>query len=118
MKLENLKFRVRGEEHSEAIQKRLFELGYGWCDGKRVMFTEKSFLFLDTALSYSISEDYFIKHYFKETTLDELYKMTPVKKIRLTSAYEAIVKNGFVEVGCQKIEFERIEELYNLIKQI
>ena len=31
--MKEMKFRVHSKEHGKAIQKRLFELGYGWEDG-------------------------------------------------------------------------------------
>ncbi len=119
--MENLKFRVHSPEHSKAIQERLFELGYKWCSGDiKAICTELPFLFADNdgTIGHGSILDYFnaqLNH--KETTLDKTYEMTALKKIRLNSDYEAIIKDGFVEVGCQKIEFERIEELYKLIKQ-
>lgn len=44
MTQKDMKFRVKDEAHSEAIQKRLLEMGYAWPSGKKVKFTEAKFL--------------------------------------------------------------------------
>ena len=47
-KFENLKFEISNPEHSEAIQKCLFELGYSWFGPVEVFhFTDKPFLYCE-----------------------------------------------------------------------
>ena len=74
--MKDLKFRVKSPQHSEAIQKRLFELGYEWhARGKVVIRDEEPFLFTyeDGAITFSNNGDVFMKHSATEATLDDLY---------------------------------------------
>jgi hypothetical protein len=44
-----MKFRTYGNEKlSEAIQEKLFELGYRWFGGNEVQYTHKPFLYVDS----------------------------------------------------------------------
>jgi hypothetical protein len=75
--MKNLKFKVHSPEHSEAIQKRLFELGYGWyLSGKVLKNKDVSYLFCDIEknITYSTTEKYFNSHDNQLATLDDLYK--------------------------------------------
>ena len=73
-----MKFRVHSPRHSEAIQKKLFELGYGWCFSvTSVDLTDKSHLYTSEngEISYTDNKNnYFEKHEATETTLDDLYR--------------------------------------------
>jgi hypothetical protein len=42
---------------------------------------------------------------------------TPVLEVKLNDEYTAVIENGKVKVGCQTFEFERIEALYNAVKE-
>ena len=83
-----MKFRVESPEHSEKIQKRLFEMGYKWCgeDGTASDFQSEPFLFAksDGGISWVGSEDepFFIKHSNEEMQLVETvsYDFVPVEK--------------------------------------
>ncbi len=73
--MKDLKFRVHNEEHSKAIQKRLFELGCVWgSGGKSIQFQAKPFLYLEeNKIKFWIGVDYFNDHEAAEATLDDLY---------------------------------------------
>lgn len=72
-----MKFRVKNEAHSKAIQQRLFDLGYKCSafptiqndDFKRFIYTnEKGFT------CFGVTEGAFNQHPNTETTLEDLYK--------------------------------------------
>ncbi len=117
------KIKIYSEEHSKAVQEKLFEIGYSWNGSKdikytyldRIMFYENIIhgIFVNSASNFD-SPDY---NYFETVTLDDLYSGRFKKEVslKLTSDYTAYLKDGFVQVGCQEIPFEKIEELYNLI---
>ena len=73
--MKDLKFRVKSPQHREAIQKRLFELGYEWLRSKkeisyldaRYLYCQDGILFNGTTLHCYENE----KH--TEATLDDLY---------------------------------------------
>ena len=75
--MKDMKFRVHSPEHSEAIQEKLFELGYNL--GRNVLFlnTDSNFLFAtkEGSIYYNNLEIGFEEEYYKETTLDDLYKL-------------------------------------------
>ena len=123
--MENLKFRVHSPEHSEAIQKRLFELGYEWCVcGKTVNHTEAPLLtcYENGSIYKNSSYDGYDARPNKEATLDYLYSL-PIKKevhVRLNDSYVAayVAGNDFVEVGSQKIPIKAIIELVKQIEEL
>ena len=48
--IKNTKIRVENEEHSKAIQKDAFDIGYAWDDGNSTFFSNRSFIFFDDGL--------------------------------------------------------------------
>ena len=73
--MKNLKFKVYNPEHSAAIQKRLFELGYEWVLGNKISYIDKPYLYCHTSERITFGED---EHIFKKennqlATLDDLY---------------------------------------------
>lgn len=114
-----MKFKVHSPEHSEAIQKKLFELGYKWaCSGKeRYLGVNSNFLYTDTdaQITHGTDAEWFNnKSYYVETTLDDLYKAPKFSVVRLNGIHEAIIdkENKIVLVGCERFAFSRIEDLY------
>ena len=118
MSLLDSKIKIYNEQHNEAVQKRLFELGYSWKEGKKFMYKKAKSLYINDegVLSYSTLG---CMHSFEidvrnEITLTDLY-LNKRDSVKLTEDYTAFVKDGFVKVGCQEIPFEKIDELHNLI---
>src|SRR5690554_41293 len=82
-----MKFRVESPEHSEKIQKKLFEMGYKWWDGPILQFLNAPFLFADEGgrLCWEDDPEYFesekVKKY-QEMQLIEVttYDFVPVPK--------------------------------------
>lgn len=78
-----MKFRVKSPEHSEAIQRRLFELGFSWVsDGSTESgFQDETFLWtgLDGKLYFSKTWDRLADR--TETTLDDLYDAPKVNEL-------------------------------------
>ena len=75
---QNLKFRTKSPEHSEAIQKRLFDLGYSWAYRvQKESWVEAKYIYAnsDSVIRCNESKPYFDKHENKESTLDELYEL-------------------------------------------
>jgi len=72
-----MKFRVKNEEHSKAIQERLFEMGYRWeYDGNGTLIPDGVkgiYAHTDGCLSFSILGDNFNNKPHLECTLDDLY---------------------------------------------
>lgn len=100
-KLQNLKFRVYSEAHSKAIQEKLFEFGKDvkWVsENKQVVKNlNYKFLYLDDCeyITFSNSgDDYFNNAPYKESTLDDLYKMQsePNPQSELITKLESIQK--------------------------
>lgn len=105
LKGKKLKFRVNNQEHSERIQKALFALGgTGWNSSAEIRYTNKPFLFLwsNGVFAHSESEDYFKQHKYRESTLEELYRMQlPEKWIIRTPGqlYARNVQNELFKMG-------------------
>ena len=77
-KLQNLKFRVYSEQHSKAIQERLFELNkeISWVTGSReTSWYNEKYLFLENENLLHICEDEIDYPKYTLCTLDDLYKM-------------------------------------------
>ena len=75
----NIKIRVRNPAESEAVQKKLFELGYKWCDQDtkikhtdtmRYLFVEEFDFYYRDASFYE--EEYFNDQKMREVTVEEL----------------------------------------------
>ena len=84
---QDMKFRVFSPEHSVAIQKRLFELGFRWWSGREGLRTDNDITALytfhgsDMSLSYEYSDhSYFHDHNGRLTTLDDLYNPELLKE--------------------------------------
>jgi hypothetical protein len=71
----NAKFRIKNAAHSEAIQKRLFELGYRWdISGTNVVYVDKRYLYCTPSeITHGDTEGHFVAHKYKEFILDDLY---------------------------------------------
>lgn len=68
-----MKFRVKDEEHSKAIQEKLFSLGYSWCGLYKIaQYCTMPFLFAeDRFITYDVGpdSDYFDDHQEEEYVL-------------------------------------------------
>ena len=75
MKYKEMKFRVNSVEHGEAIQKRLFELGVRWLDGKVIQLTKSPYLYVDKdgVLLHGVNYVPLQCSDYPEYTLDDLY---------------------------------------------
>ena len=76
----NMKIRIKGEEHSRAVQEVLFKLGFGWRGYVRSLeFTEAQALYAtkaDNSITYSSYDSkFFEEHSAKEVTLEDLQAM-------------------------------------------
>lgn len=110
---------VHNKEHSEAIQRRLFELGYSWREsGKVIKNTHGKYLcFKEYKDNVTFGMDVeFASSEYKQISLCDLYKLNVRFTISLNDDYKAIVKDGFVKVGCQNIDFDKIYELHDAIE--
>jgi hypothetical protein len=137
MKAKRLKFKTNSLDHSEAIQKRLFELGYRWSDGSnQVINADVEFLFAsdDLVIGFSRYPDYFKSAPHAECTLQDLYLIkkeepkeekteqvfidkaeitTTPKKYTVEEFYNMLCKNGF-RLPCahsaNKIPFDQFKK--------
>jgi hypothetical protein len=74
--MKDLKFRVKNPQHSEAIQKRLFELGYEWMANDMVpIHKDAPYLYADNVndICFGDDEDFHLNCKNTEATLDDLY---------------------------------------------
>ena len=77
----DLKFRTPTEELSTAIQKRLFELGIEWVDGKVLSYTGSPYLVIDNGvIKCGHRIDVYMHSSEKEATLNDLYDEEFIKK--------------------------------------
>lgn len=64
------------KDKSKEIQKKLFEIGFGWDDGstKRASYLTKPFLFMykDMTLAFGDDVDYFYKDRFEEISAEDI----------------------------------------------
>lgn len=96
-KLQNLKFRVYSEQHSKAIQERLFELNKEiiWVTGSReTSWYNEKYLFLENENLLHICEDEIDYPKYTLCTLDDLYKMQaePKQQSELMTKLESLQK--------------------------
>ena len=117
--MKNLKFRVKSEAHSKAIQERLFELDCMWCAHPNISgsFKDKPFLYLfNKRISYGDGIDFFNDHENKEATLEDLYDEDFIKEEKpiTIAGYKAEIRREYVKFGCQKIRWETIEDICEL----
>lgn len=79
--MQDMKFKVKDEKHSEEIQECLFKLGFGWAFGGRVLnHRERPFLYGTikcdkSIITYGEHKALFDERAHKETTLEELKQM-------------------------------------------
>lgn len=104
--MKEMKFRVKNEEHSEAIQKRLFELGYKCTKGKELSQTDASYLYTNSigTILFSDGDEYFNSNSSIETTLEDLYDNIYSKKFSPTETEDY---NGLKE------QFKRFETSFS-----
>ena len=72
-----MKFRVHSPQHSEAIQRKLFDLGYKWPVLENfVQLTNEPYLCVGElkTLAYTKDIKVFLNNEGTETTLDDLYR--------------------------------------------
>lgn len=112
----NRKFRIKSEEHSRAIQNRLFELDLRWIGSGKNFVPNVSFIYIRDGELFSNA-----KGQEKEITLDDLYKedffFKPIK-VKLNSQYTAVVHKDKIVVGCQEFTMEVFEELKKAVDKV
>ena len=117
--MKDLKFKVKNEAHSKAIQERLFKLGYEWrAHGLKPSYLDEPYVYASESgyITYGITLEIYQKEEEVETTLDELFEETKEIVIELNSEYKAIITD-VVKVGCQEFSFDIIKKLYKAIKK-
>ena len=85
MKFNNTKVKVKNKTESEAVQKVMFKLGYGWrADEKEIKYVDEPFLFFDSdgEISYvsEESEEFFINHSNKLITVKQILSGKVIKE--------------------------------------
>lgn len=81
--MSNYKIKVNNEAESREAQELFFELGYKWCDGKRVQFCWMIYLFVDEKGYITINgndDDHFLSSNEKELTLPQLRDLVAQSK--------------------------------------
>lgn len=106
---QNMKFRVRDEEHSKQIQEYLFCLRCGctpWESTVEQTYRPYLFFHQDGTRSFTEDEEYFKKHPYQEYTLTPhtTYTLTPVEK-------PVFVTIDGEDVAVTKEQLEKIKEV-------
>jgi hypothetical protein len=114
------------DEHSIAVQKKLFDLGYSW-SGKTEAKPNRKYIYFrvgknDFSLTFASYSQFSCTHngenYIK-ATLDDLFNMgTKNVEIQLNKNYSAIIDGDYVHVGCQKIKCDVVIALADTIREI
>lgn len=75
--MKNMKFRIKNERHSSAIQNELFRLGNKWNNpNNTVLYTYARYIYCNNGkISFGTEAVNFNSDTATETTLDELYDM-------------------------------------------
>lgn len=79
------------------------------------------FLFAEYAvkdITHADSENYFQKHIYTESTLDDLFEKIEPIKVKLNSQYTAVVYKDKIVVGCQEFTMEVFEELKKAVDKV
>lgn len=112
-----MKFRVESPEHSEKIQKKLFEMGYAWNGGISGLLDRAGALYARTngTIGYDVfdlDEEFFNCWEGREYTLKEIisYELVQVKTDPVLPPVELIELNGL------KYKKSELEEALKLIK--
>lgn len=128
-------FKSESAVHRKAILAALLEVGLKWHDGDDGDLTpkeiEERFPFEDYPVIVWDKEDSDsglgicgdVYSYDKYNSLDsflkkEAGKISGIITVDLTDDYEAKINKDNIEVGCQVIPFEKVEEVYNKMKEL
>lgn len=124
-------FRIHNPQHSEAVQKRLFELGFKWSFGgtTTLQFKNKSQLWLhadEMSIRYGDKKETIDdrKSETRELTLDDLYKPDcPLVKpqsvqVKLNDGHTAEVTKEGIKVGCTTFPLSVVAELAAAVEKI
>lgn len=88
------------KDKSKEIQKKLFEIGFGWDNGstKRASYLTKPFLFMyeDMTLAYDDDVEYFYNHEFKEISAEDILN---IKVEHLPRTWEEFCENNPINDG-------------------
>jgi len=106
--MKQMKIRIHSPEHSEQVQKVLFELGYEWISGKTFKNFEQPFLFtwLDGDITYSNSESHFENKKYPEYVLQKgtlvLVNQTIMQPMKIDAKGKGVeVLKALYDRGCQ-----------------
>lgn len=120
LRKERLHIIIHSPEHSTAVQKRLFELGFRWSMGNKIHAAESPSLQVnycgpDGIITHASTKEWTPLKPHTVVTLDDLYsdKFTVPKSvtIALNSEYKATVEPDGITVGCQTFPLSVIDEL-------
>lgn len=86
MPIRNVKIAVMNAVHSKAVQEYLFINDCGWCDGRRVCYTEREYLYVDSrgTITHGNGAEYFATHSHRELFFEYETKTFAVPKARPT----------------------------------
>lgn len=124
--LGNYKIRVNNEAESKEAQELFFELGYKWCDGKRVQFCWMIYLFVDEKgyITINGNDDHFLSSKEKEITLPQLRDMVSLESNganKSTPSYKQVIKyqseDGMLfDTEQECINYQNEHQLVNLLE--
>lgn len=117
----NYKIEVFNEDISVKVQEHVFKLGYNWASGgSKPNYLNRKFLMIkDSCLRYFDSETEFNNSPLKEISITDFLRIKDkTVRVRLNSAYEAIVNSKEVKVGCQTFSHDKVQKLLNAVKEV
>lgn len=128
----NFAIKVHSQEHYQAVVDKLYDMGFSWQDDTSEEFCQED-TFEGSKVEYVVGGDDTVQIISSDTTddtrlswlslpvitLDDLYTLKSyMKKVVLNDDYAAVVWKDRVQVGCQQIPFDKVEELYHAVQEI
>jgi hypothetical protein len=116
--MRNLKIKIRNREHSEEVQKRLFELGYYWAyklwnqlghQGAENIYTHSDWVMYPYPMPHLLEGEK-----YQKATLEELLDIQ--NPLELENGRSVQFHEGFVTIGQEKITHKDLKKILKQLK--
>jgi len=116
----NFQVNIPCPEVSEMLQKIAFKAGFGWQDtGKQEFYdiNAETLFFWEERSPPEISHGYSKRG--ETVSIEEAIKRLTVNKVQIGDYTGEISTDGkCLRIQCQNVYFEKVEEIYNLMKKL